>query len=205
MRRLAVLGASGHGRVVADAAECAGWQTVVFFDDANNPAAAGGPWPIAGHSAALLEQAAQFDGVLVAIGDNHRRLEKLRWLREHSLPLISVIHPAATVSRHAAIGIGSVVLAGAVVSAGAALGIGCIVNTGASVDHDCVLGDGVHVSPGVHLGGAVRAGTCTWIGIGACVRQGIVIGANVVVGAGAAVVSDLPDGITVAGVPARQR
>lgn len=32
-RVLAILGAGGHGRVVADCAEAAGWDRFVFFDD----------------------------------------------------------------------------------------------------------------------------------------------------------------------------
>lgn len=34
MRKLAILGAGGHGKVVADTAECCGWEEVFFFDDA---------------------------------------------------------------------------------------------------------------------------------------------------------------------------
>lgn len=203
MKRLAVLGASGHGKVVGDAAELAGWDEVVFFDDAWPSRNANGVWKVVGDTASLLAGGGQFDGVVVAIGDNRVRLEKLNLLLEQSLPLVSVIHPAAVVSRHAMIGAGSVLFAGSVVNAGARLGMGCIVNTGASVDHDCVLEAGVHVSPGACLGGAVRVGEATWIGIGACVRQCVSIGARVMVGAGAAVVGDVPDAVTVVGVPAR--
>ncbi|MEW5942683.1 MAG: NeuD/PglB/VioB family sugar acetyltransferase [Pseudomonadota bacterium] len=203
MKRLAVLGASGHGKVVADAAELAGWNEIVFFDDAWPSRNTNGIWKVAGDTTSLLAAGGQFDGVVVAIGDNRVRLEKQNLLLERSLPVVSVIHPAAVVSRYAAIGTGSVLFAGAVVNAGAALGQGCIINTGASVDHDCVLEAGVHVSPGARLGGAVRVGKITWIGIGACVRQCVSIGAGAMVGAGAAVVSNVPDSVTVVGVPAR--
>lgn len=76
-------------------------------------------------------------------------------------------------------------------------------NTGCSVDHDCVLADFVHISPGARLAGGVAVGQCSWGGIGACVKQMINIGENVVVGAGAAVLSDVAEGMTVVGVPAR--
>jgi acetyltransferase-like isoleucine patch superfamily enzyme len=68
-----------------------------------------------------------------------------------------------------------------------------------------VIGGGVHVCPGAHLAGAVRIGDRSWIGIAATVRQGITIGRDVMVGAGAVVVADVADGLTVAGVPARQK
>ncbi len=65
------------------------------------------------------------------------------------------------------------------------------------------LADAVHICPGAHLAGEVQVGACSWIGIGASVIQQIRIGADVTVGAVAAVVCDLPDGVTAVGVPAR--
>src|SRR5690606_24126355 len=49
MIRLAILGASGHGKVVADCAELCGWSVVEFFDDAwpgSGPTACGQWWAI---------------------------------------------------------------------------------------------------------------------------------------------------------------
>ena len=204
MRRLAILGASGHGKVVADAALAAGWQVVAFYDDAWPVSSFQGPWEVVGRTAELLRDAAQLGGAVVGIGDNAMRLAKQDELVGGGLVMVSVVHPAAVVSPLAVVGEGSVVFAGAVLNPFARLGRGCIVNTGASVDHDCELADGVHVSPGAHLGGGVRVGRASWIGIGASVKQDVVIGACVVVGAGAAVVNDIADALTVVGVPARK-
>lgn len=88
-------------------------------------------------------------------------------------------------------------------NAGACIGRGAILNTGCSVDHDCILGMTVHVSPGARLAGGVIIGEGSWIGIGASVKQLVRIGSRVIVGAGAVVLADVPDGITVVGVPAR--
>lgn len=203
MRRLAILGASGHGKVVADTAEVCGWQSVVFFDDAWPTKARNGAWPVEGGSADLLKRLSDFDAVLVAIGDNRIRLEKLAILKAAEARFARLLHPAATISQHAVVEDATVIFAGAVVNAFATVGIGCILNTGCSVDHDCVLEAGVHVSPGAHLAGGVRVGEASWIGIGACVRQSLCIGARVTVGAGAVVVTDVADGVTVTGVPAR--
>lgn len=203
MRRLAILGASGHGKVVADTAECCGWQTIKFFDDAWPERQSTGAWPVVGDTASLLERLEQFDGVVVAIGNNRIRQLKLLELQAAGARLCSLVHPAATVSRYAALADGSVVFAGAVVNADACIGLGAILNTGCSVDHDCILGDAVHISPGARLAGGVRVGDLSWVGIGASVRQLVRIGSRVVVGAGAAVVAEVADGLTVAGVPAR--
>lgn len=111
--------------------------------------------------------------------------------------------PHASVSPDTKIEYGSIVVAGAVVNIGATIGLGGIINIESSVDHDCVLGNGVHICPGARLAGDVHVGDRSWIDIGAAVRQGIQIGSDVVVGAGAAVVNDVPDELTVVGVPAR--
>lgn len=203
MKRLAILGAGGHGAVVADAALAAGWESVTFFDDKWPEVSSLGPWIVAGRATELMRDASRFDGAIVAIGSNAIRLTKLRELSDSGLAVVSVVHPAAVVSHHAKIGTGSVVFAGTVINAFARIGTGVIVNTGATIDHDCQLSDGVHVSPGAHLGGRVHVGRASWIGIGASVKQDVVIGDDVVVGAGAAVIAGIADGLTVCGVPAR--
>lgn len=200
-KRLAILGAGGHARVVADAAEAAGWTVPGLFDREAPPA--DHPWPVLGDADALFARAAEFDGAVVALGDNDRRLVWTLRLAAQGLTLATVIHPTAWISPRATLGGGTVILAQAVVGTGARLGRAVIVNTGASVDHDCTLDDGVHVSPGARLAGGVTMGERGWIGIGAVVREGLSLGQAVRVGAGAAVVKPVENDQTVVGVPAR--
>ena len=203
LRKLAILGASGHGKVVADAAELSGWDEVVFFDDAWPECASNSVWPVLGTTADLLASLDQFAGVAIAIGNNVIRYEKLQQLREHGAVLPVIVHPQAVISRYARIGDASVVCAGVVVNADAQIGAAAILNTGCSVDHDCVLADAVHISPGARLAGGVRVGQCSWIGMGAVVRQLLTVGAYSVVGAGAAVVKNVAEHTAVIGVPAQ--
>lgn len=203
MNRLAILGASGHGKVVADTAERCGWQIVEFFDDAWPQTTRNGVWNVVGDTASLKDASHTYDGVLVAIGNNRIRHRKLLDLQQVGARLCTLIDPGATVSRYAVLEAGTVVFAGVVVNAHARIGLGAILNTGCSVDHDCVLGAAVHISPGARLAGGVRVGDLSWVGIGASVRQLVEIGRQATVGAGSAVVSDIADSLTVAGVPAR--
>ena len=198
---LAILGAGGHGRVVAECAELAGWTDIVFFDDAEMPDAM--HWPVAGTTDDLVQGLGAFDGVVVAIGVNALRLERSRTIIARGGRLATLVHPNAAMSPRAVLGAGTVVLAGAVVSVGARLGDAVIVNSGATVDHDCILADGVHVSPGAHLAGGVTVRERSWIGIGAVVRELISIGSDVTIGAGAVVIQPALDGQTLVGNPAR--
>jgi sugar O-acyltransferase (sialic acid O-acetyltransferase NeuD family) len=201
--RLAILGASGHGKVVADAASLSGWVEIVFFDDAWPAVAKNGPWAVVGRSRDLLTKAAEFDGAVVAIGNNGIRMARQQELVSAGLKLITVVHPSAVVSPHAFVGVGSVVFANAVINACATLGAGCIVNTGAVVEHDCEVGGFSHLSPNAVLAGGVKAGQKVWVGAGATVKQLVALGDEVIVGMGSAVLRNVPAGKTVVGVPAR--
>lgn len=201
-KRLAILGASGHGKVVADLAELLGFE-VFFFDTEWPDLARNGCWSIEGNEEHFISRRSQFTGMVIAIGNNRVRAERQQYLESEGLVFATLVHPSAIVSYYAKVSPGSVVFANAVINADVQVGKGSIINTGATVDHDCQLGDFVHISPGAHLAGNVSIGAGSWVGIGAAVRQGITIGRDVMIGAGAAVVSDIPDGLSVAGVPAR--
>ncbi|MEP5152718.1 acetyltransferase [Planktotalea sp.] len=196
MKALRIIGAGGHGRVLADIAQATGYDDIAFLDGAFPDLTQSGAWNVIGTPADLDEGLCA-----LGIGDNQTRLALL-----DSVPcdLVTLIHPAAVISPHAQIGAGSVICAGAIVGPFARIGRGCIINTGASVDHDCTLDDGVHLSPGARLGGGVCIGARTWIGIGAAVREYKIIGEDVVVAAGAAVVTDIENGARFGGVPAKE-
>jgi acetyltransferase EpsM len=196
-----VLGAGGHGKVVAEAAARSGQVFVAGFLD-EDPAKWGSQLsglPVAGGLDALPPGAA----VALGVGSNEARLALLGRLGERRIPVVTIVHPAATVSSGAQIGEGTYIGPGAVVHVDARVGRGCILNSGSVVEHDNVLGDGVHVSPNAALGGNVEVGEGSHVGLGASVLPGIVIGPWTVVGAGAVVTRPLPGGVSAAGVPAR--
>jgi len=196
---LAILGASGHGKVIADLAEELGYE-VSFYDDAYPSRKHIEHWLIKGSSADLITLNNGID-VVIAIGDNEIRAKKIRLLQQGSLNLVSLIHPTAVVSQYAQVGLGCVVFANAVINAFATVGLGCIINTGSVIEHDCQLGNFVHVCPNTTLAGGVKIGTKSWVGIGSQVKQFVDIGKNTMVGAGSTVLQSLPDNVTAFGSP----
>ena len=127
MERLAIIGASGHGKVVADAALCAGWQEIIFFDDAWPKLTRACDWAIVGGIDALLKGAHSFNGVVIAVGNNATREKIAKNLSKAGLLMTTIIHPSATVSRYATIGSGSVIFAGAVLNPDCHIGENCII------------------------------------------------------------------------------
>jgi len=203
-KRLGVIGAGGHGKVVADVAGRAGWTQVVFFDGrVTSSDCAHAHWPLV----AAPEDAAvhECDGYFVAIGNSEVRQQWCEWLLDNGLPLVSLVDPSAVVSEYAIIEPGVLIVSGAVVNVDSYISQGTIVNTRACVDHDCHIGAYSHICPAAALAGTVKVGAHSWIGIGSQVKQGISIGDGVIVGAGATVVSDIDDDSTVVGTPARSR
>jgi sugar O-acyltransferase (sialic acid O-acetyltransferase NeuD family) len=204
MPGLLILGAGGHGKVVAEAAAALGrWSALAFVDDRFPALDVVNGVAVRGRLADAPALRGEFPDAVVAIGHCRTRLRVLDDLARWGFARPTIVHPAAWVSPSASLGAGAVVFAQAAVNACARLGDGCIVNTGASVDHDARLGDGVHVCPGARVAGEVVVGDASWLGIGCSVIQRVRVGADVTVGAGAAVVRDLPDGVTALGVPAR--
>ncbi len=199
---LYVFGASGHGKVVAEAALRSGAHEVVGFLD-DDPA----KWklrlldlPVLGGLDALPATAV---AVALGVGSNRARLALLHRLQGLEATVASIVHPSAVVASGVSLGAGSYVGPGSVIHVDAHVGQACIVNSGAVVEHDNILGDGVHISPNAALGGHVEIGEGAQIGLGAAVLPGVTIGAWTVVGAGAVVNRPLPAGVVAAGVPAR--
>lgn len=204
--KLLIVGAGGHGLVVADAAIEQGlWSEIAFLDDHVTKLASISNIPVLGETNDAHKYIDQYQDLIVAIGDNKHRLKIIDECQHKGFNIPFVSHPTATVSKYAKIGDGTFLAAHSVVNAGSNLGKGCIINTGSTVDHDNVLSDGVHVSPGANLGGGVIVGKCSWVGIGASIRELVSIGENVIVGAGAAVINDVEDNLQMLGVPARAK
>ena len=204
MSSLLIFGAGGHGKVVAETARAMdNWPEIVFADDAYPQVKSVSDYPVI----ADFQRAKSLNGthqdVIVAIGDNHKRLELTLELQRAGFNPVTLIHPEAVVARSVRIETGTVIFAQAVVQADARVGTAVIINTAATVDHDCVIGKGTHLSPGSHLGGEVKVGDYSWLGMGAVVINRVTIGQGVTVGAGSCVIDDLPDKVTVVGVPAR--
>lgn len=203
MKTLAILGAGGHAKVVADAALCSGWKELVFFDTHWPSRKQVGSWKVVGNIESFFKEDPCFDATIIALGDNLTRFNLIKEIKSKAIPLAKIIHPSATLSQFAELGEGSVVFASAVINPDCQIGVGAIINTGATVDHDCYLGEGIHISPGAHLAGGVKVGNLSWVGIGATIRQQITIGAQVIIGAGAVVVKNVPDNCIVVGNPAK--
>lgn len=199
-KKLILIGASGHGKVIADIAKKNGYSQIAFLDD-NESVTKCAEYDVIGKT----ECAKKFPecDFAVSIGNAQTRQKIQEQLEKNSLSVVSLIHPNAVIAENVEIGTGTVIMAGAVVNSGTKIGNGCIVNTCASVDHDCIIDNYVHISVGAHIAGTVKIGERTWIGAGATVINNLEITDDCMIGAGAVVVKNILQKGTYIGVPAR--
>ena len=196
--KLIIIGASGHGRVVADIAKKCGYDEIVFLDNNPNLTTCAG-YPVLGTDAMV----SQLEGDLfIAVGNGQIRKKLMEREDGRSFPVL--IHPTAVIADDVEIGCGSVVMAGVVINPGVKIGKGAIINTCSSVDHDCKVANFAHVSVGAHGAGTVTIGENTWIGAGATVSNNVNICGGCMIGAGAVVIKDINESGTYVGVPARR-
>lgn len=202
LKKLIIIGASGHGKVIADIAEKCGYEEIAFLDD-NREVRFCMEYPVVGRTNGLeLYEGYQF---FVAIGNSKIRENFQNRLIRKGMKIATLIHPNAVIASHVFVGAGTVIMAGTVINPGCRIGDGCIINTGSTIDHDNQIGDFVHVSVGSHLAGTVNIGNRTWIGAGAVINNNITICGDCMIGAGAVVVKDIQFPGTYIGIPARRK
>ena len=202
-----ILGAGGHAKVLIDALRLQSVGLLGMTDaDIGKKGHALLGVPVIGDDAEVMKHPADSIRLVNGVGTvrvNPLRRQLFEQFVGKGYRFASVVHPSAIIADDVVLSEGAQVMAGAVIQAGCHVGMNTLVNTGAIVDHDCHIGNHVHLSPGVTLSGSVSVGENSHIGTGATVIQGIKIGRNSLVAAGAVVIRDVPDGVTVAGVPAK--
>lgn len=201
MDMLLIIGAGGHGRVVADIAlKMQKWSTISFLDDEESKQSIIGVELVG--TVSDIEKYKDKAEFIVALGDNDLRRKIQSNLEGNGFTLTNLVHPSAVISTGVVMGKGNVIMAGVIINALTELGKGCIINTASSLDHDNIIKDFVHISPGTHLAGSVIVGENTFIGTGSSVVNNVTICSNCTIGAGTVVIKDIGLPGTYVGVPA---
>lgn len=191
-KKIAIIGAGGHGKVVGEIALLNQYKFIDFFDDQAKKIEEY-PFTIINTVDYLKKHLDDYDSFFVAIGDNQKRSKEIEFLKSIKLNIVSLVHPKSTISKFSSIGVGTCVMANAVINAESLIKDGVIINTSASIDHDCLIKDYAHISPNCSLSGSVSIGKFTHLGTGTSVHPGINVGNNVKTGVGTKVFKNILD------------
>lgn len=193
MNKIAIYGASGHGKVVANIAKLNGYKDIIYIDDG-------------------IDEFLSFESFLqknlkipiaLGVGNNQIRAKVYKKCIDNALEIKTLIHPNAVISDNILIDEGTVIMSNVVINIDTVIGKCCIINTSSVIEHDNIIGDFVHISPQVACAGDVKIGNYSHIGIGSCIIQGITIGSHSIIGAGSVVVKNFSNKILAYGNPCK--
>jgi len=207
--RVVIIGArpDGHANVVREIIRAEGKHELVGFvdDDPQRKGTLIHSIPVIGTTDELpeLSKKINFQGGIVAIGDNKQRRALSEKIKKAGLELINAIHPSVVIDNNVSIGQGCYIGQGVIIVTGSKIGNCVNIHTATSIDHDNVLEDGVNLGPGVHTAGRVHIGKDSFLGTGTVVIPDCKIGEGVVAGAGTVIIDNLKPFSKVIGVPAR--
>lgn len=205
-KEIVIYGCGGHGRVIHDILLNMKDVHVVGFVDDNQQMSGSiiNGSEVIGTSSVLKQLITDGVGAMaLGIGNNHVRGKLYVKWQEAGFTMINVVHPGTIVSKNVRFGRGVVIMPGVVINTGSEIGDNTCINTGATIDHDNKLGDHVNIGPGATLTGGVAVGNYTDICANVTINPYLSVGFKTVVGSGTVVVSNIPDNVTVVGVPAR--
>ena len=158
VKRLVIIGASGHGKVIADIAVRNGYEEIVFLDDNESIKECAG-FKVVGKTS----DASRISGdKIIAIGD-----AKIRERMMHKVKTVSLIHPDVHIGR------GCIINTGASIDHDCNLGNFIHVSVGAHVAGTCSIGNGTWIGAGATISNNINICADCMIGAGAVVIKNI--------------------------------
>lgn len=203
MKKLILIGDSGHAKVIEHVAVRDNWTVVAKLDDIYSEIKHDDKGQIKGPTHLIEDILDDETYILIAVGSNRVRkliFERLNLAIER---YATVIDPSAIISKDAIVGHGTCIMPNSVVNPSVIIGSHVILNTRCVVEHDNVIEDYVHISPGSTLTGNVRVEEGCHIGAGATLIPNIKIGSWSIIGAGSTVIRNVDSDVTVVGTPSR--
>lgn len=201
-KSVVIIGAGGHGKVIADIVLNSGDLVTGFLDDGCKEKNVCG-FPVLGR---ISDYVKYKDNCMFVVAIGNAKIREKIVLSMPDAEWYTAINPTAVISKiETNIGCGTVIMANAVVNPGASIGKHCIINTSSVVEHDNIIEDYVHISVGAKIAGTVHIGKRTWIGIGATVKNNTSICNDCMIGAGGVVVKNILTPGTYIGVPVTKK
>lgn len=208
MKHLLIIGARGFGReVYSIACESIGFGETFdikgFLDDKVDALKGkDGYPPILG---SVEDYNVEKDDVFIcALGDVNYKKKYASIILQKNGEFISLIHNTVTIGKNSTFGKGCIFSRYASISCDIKIGDFVTISTKAGLGHDVIIGNWCHVGGLTNISGFVRIGDSVTIHPGSNITPHRNIGSNSTIGVGSVVVSNVKEGTTVFGNPARR-
>ena len=197
-----LLGYSGHGFVVAEAASLIGVKIIGYAgpNEMNN-----NPYDLnfMGNERKSGFNWNACNSYILGVGSNNLREKIAQRVHKMGGTCLTIIHPNSSLAEKITIYKGTFIARNVAINPMVKIGKNVILNTGCLIEHGCLIGDNVHIAPGAVLAGNVTVSDGAFIGANAVLKEGIKIGKNAFIGAGSVVINDVLENQIVVGNPAK--
>lgn len=208
--KIAIFGASGQGREVADICREIGYEEIIFLVSDEKEESPFSEKIFLDTKETVLRL--KDEGYDFSIGISSSIIRQKIYNNYPNLEYPNIVHPSSTFGylqrKKFNQSKGNIVSAGVRFTNNIFIGNFGIYNLNATVSHDSIIEDYVSIMSAVNISGNVHIHKGAYIGVNAAILQGniekkLIIGENSIVGAGAVVTKDVSENVTVAGVPAK--
>jgi sugar O-acyltransferase (sialic acid O-acetyltransferase NeuD family) len=202
MKDIYILGAGGHAKEIYFLINQIGGYHVRAFVDVN----AAAPVKMGNQLIEVIAEkdVMKFSGASLAMGiGNPKVIRKLKDTFESHFDFPNLIHPGVIADfENISWGKGNIVTANCTLTTHIKIGSFNTFNIATNIGHDVEIGDCNLLNPCVSVSGWVKIGDNNLIGVKATILEKRTIGSNSIIGAASLVLRDVPDHVTVMGVPA---
>lgn len=209
IRNIAIYGASGFGLEIAMLIEQINavskkWNTIGFFDDNKPQGNVINDLKVLGGISDLNNWKTELN-VVFGIGIPKIKNSVFSKINNHKILYPKIIHPSVILgnNKFLQIGEGTVICAGTIITTNIEIGKYVLLNLSCTVGHETKIGDFTSFMPTCNISGEVEIGKGNFWGTGSKIINGKSVGNNVIVGSGAVIINDIPDNVTVVGIPAK--
>jgi sugar O-acyltransferase (sialic acid O-acetyltransferase NeuD family) len=208
MKKIAIYGAGGFGREVKMLIDQINqkeksFDFIGYFDDGVEKGKIINHYPVLGGLNELNNFSENLN-LVFSLASPSIKEDLLSKITKRNLFFPVLIHPSCHIGTdQVQIGEGSIICAGSIITVNIEIGKHVFLNLSCTIGHDTVIEDYCSFMPSVNISGEVKIGKGVYCGTGAKIINQLEIGENSTIGSGAVVVKNVPNGVTVVGVPAR--
>lgn len=182
-KKIVIIGAGGHSKVLVDIIEKNNDIVFGFLDD-NTTKIEFGDYKVLGKINSSEKISKENSDILFIIAIGNKEIRK-KIAQEYNLKYYTAIHPTAVISGiDVTIEEGTAIMANAVINSSAKIGKNVIINTGSIIEHDTTIEDFVHISYGVIIGAKTKVEESSYIGAGSVIKINDIIPANSIISNG---------------------